>query len=209
VREFRRSGQRIGLTGTVIAFGIAALITLGAGAASSQASGATQVIRLRGHDVKALAPFRVAAPSTLFWTNSGSFFQISSNGGYCNNGAVTSKEHRGTTYISPGRYYQLGVTAIGIGRSRFAQASRASGSQSGSALGRKVTSALRTSECQDDALGQHRQPLSDLFFRPGDQRDRQLRGPGGTTRLPPGRYRLYVNAAPPDGPMGSWKIVIR
>jgi hypothetical protein len=32
---------------------------------------------------------------------------------------------------------------------------------------------------------------------------------GGTTRLPPGRYRLYVNAAPPDGPMGSWKIVIR
>ena len=31
----------------------------------------------------------------------------------------------------------------------------------------------------------------------------------GTTRLPAGRYRLYVGAVAPDEPMGSWTISIR
>jgi hypothetical protein len=31
----------------------------------------------------------------------------------------------------------------------------------------------------------------------------------GTTRLPAGRYRLYIDAAPPEEPMGSWTIIIR
>ena len=113
MREFRRPGQRGGLMGTVIAFGIAALIALGTGAASSDGADATRVVLLRGHGVKGLPPFRVPAPSTMFWTNSGSFFQISSNGGYGNDGAVTSAAHRGTTYIPPGRYAQLRVRAIG------------------------------------------------------------------------------------------------
>ena len=146
MREFRRPGQRGGLMGTVIAFGIAALIALGAGAASSDGADATRVVLLRGHGVKGLPPFRVPAPSTMFWTNSGSFFQISSNGGYCNDGAVTSAAHRGTTYIPPGRYAQLRVRAIGdwtitirtgVERRRHAdQVQR---------LGRKGTSALPAS----------------------------------------------------------------
>ena len=31
----------------------------------------------------------------------------------------------------------------------------------------------------------------------------------GKTRLPAGRYRLYINATAPEEPMGSWTIVIR
>ncbi len=31
----------------------------------------------------------------------------------------------------------------------------------------------------------------------------------GTTHLPAGRYRLYVDATAPGEPMGSWTIVIR
>jgi hypothetical protein len=111
MRELRRPGHRVGLIGTVIAFAIAALTTLGTGAASSHGAIATRVFS--GHGVKALPAFRVPAPSTMFWTNSGSFFQISSDGGYCNDGAVTSAAHRGTTYIPSGRYVQLRVRAIG------------------------------------------------------------------------------------------------
>src|SRR5437870_3407013 len=107
MREFWRAGHRIGLTGTAIAFGIAALTTLGIGAASSHVTDATHVIRFRGHNVRALPVIQVAAPSTMFWTNSGSYFQISSNGGYCTDGSVASEAHRGTTYIPPGRYDQL------------------------------------------------------------------------------------------------------
>jgi hypothetical protein len=31
----------------------------------------------------------------------------------------------------------------------------------------------------------------------------------GATRLPAERYRLYIDAAPPEEPMGSWTIIIR
>ena len=31
----------------------------------------------------------------------------------------------------------------------------------------------------------------------------------GRTRLPAGRYRLFVNATEPEQPSGSWRIVIR
>jgi hypothetical protein len=34
-------------------------------------------------------------------------------------------------------------------------------------------------------------------------------GHSGTRHLPGGRYQLYVNAAPPEAPTGTWTIVIR
>ena len=34
-------------------------------------------------------------------------------------------------------------------------------------------------------------------------------GHRGTRHLPPGRYQLYVNAAPPEEQTGTWTIVIR
>src|SRR6266567_98940 len=52
MRGFRRPAHRIGLTGTVIAFGVTALTTLGAGAAPSHDSDAARVIRFRGSAVR-------------------------------------------------------------------------------------------------------------------------------------------------------------
>jgi hypothetical protein len=210
MREFRRPGHRIGLTGTVIAFGIAALTTLGTGAASSHVTDATRVISFRGHGVKALPSFRVAAPSTMFWTNSGSFFQISSSGGYCNDGAVTSAAGRGTTYIPPGRYGQLRVRAIGdwtitirAGVEGVGTPIRFSGS-GGKAL---PPFRLRRSKTM------HWINTGTRFqtFPAGPTINGIVSSPdhSGTTHLPAGRYRLYIDAAAPEAPMGNWTIIIR
>jgi hypothetical protein len=210
MRKFRRPGHRIGLAGTVIAFGIAALTTLGAGAAPSHVTDATRVIRFSGHAVKTLPPFRVPAPSTMNWTNSGSFFQISSNGGYCADGAVTSGAHRGTTYIPPGRYYQLRVRAIGdwtitirTGVEGVGTPIRFSGS-GGKAL---PPFRLRSSKTMHWTNTGTRIQI----FPAGRTIKGIVSSPdhNGKTRLPAGRYRLYIDAAPPEEPMGSWTITIR
>jgi hypothetical protein len=210
MREFRRPAQRIGLMGTVIAFGIAALTALGTGAASSDGADVTRVVLLRGHGVKGLPPFRVPAPSTMFWTNSGSFFQISSNGGYGNDGAVTSAAHRGTTYIPPGRYAQLRVRAIGdwtitirIGVEGVGTPIRFSGS-GGKAL---PPFRLRSSKTMHWTNTGTRIQI----FPAGRTIKGIVSSPdhNGKTRLPAGRYRLYIDAASPEEPMGSWTITIR
>jgi hypothetical protein len=210
MRKFRRPGHRIGLAGTVIAFAIAALTTLGAGAAPSHVSDATRVIRFSGHAVKTLPPFRVPAPSTMTWTNSGSFFQISSNGGYCADGAVTSEAHRGTTYIPPGRYNQLRVRAIGdwtitirTGVEGVGTPIRFSGS-GGKALPPFRLRSAKTMHWTNTGTRFQTFPAGPrLSGIVSSQDDR------GTTRLPAGRYRLYIDAAPPEEPMGSWTIIIR
>src|SRR2546421_4698432 len=113
VRRVGWAGRRFGYRGTLVAFvAVTVTILLGSGTGSARSDGA-HVIRLKGNGPKELPAFRVAAPSTMFWTNSGSFFQISSQGGYCNDGAVSSEARRGTTYIPPGRYQSLRVAAIG------------------------------------------------------------------------------------------------
>jgi hypothetical protein len=210
MRELRRPGHRVGLIGTGIAFGIAALTTLGAGAASSHVTDATRVVLLRGHGVKALPPFRVPAPSTMFWTNSGSFFQISSNGGYCTDGALTSAAHRGTTYIPPGRYVQLRVRAIGdwtitirTGIEGVGTPIRFSGS-GGKAL---PPFRLRSSKTMHWINTGTRIQI----FPSGPTIKGIVSSPAhrGKTRLPAGRYRLYVDAAAPEEPMGNWTIIIR
>jgi hypothetical protein len=208
MREFPRPKHRTGLMVTVIAFGIAALTTLGTGAASSHGADATRVFR--GHGVKALPPFRVPAPSTMFWTNSGSFFQISSNGGYCNDGALTSAAHRGTTYIPPGRYVQLRVRAIGdwtitirTGVEGVGTPIRFSGS-GGKAL---PPFRLRSSKTMHWINTGTRLQI----FPAGPTNKGIVSSPdhSGKTRLRAGRYRLYINAAAPEEPMGRWTIIIR
>jgi hypothetical protein len=210
MREFRRPRDRIGLTGTVIAFGIAALTTLGTGAASSHVTDGTRVIRFSGHGVKALPLLRVEAPSTMFWTSSGSFFQISSNGGYCNDGSITSAAHRGTTYIPPGRYDQLRVRAIGDwtitirpGVEEVGTPIRFSGS-GGRAL---PPFRLRSSKTMHWInTGTRFQTFPD---GPTINGIVSSQAHSGTTRLPAGRYRLYINAVAPDEPMGRWTITVR
>ena len=210
MRELRRPGQRVGLIGTVIAFGIAALTTLGAGAASSHVTDATRVILLKGHGVKALPLFRVAAPSTMTWTNSGSFFQISSGGGYCNDGAVTSGAHRGTTYIPPGRYDQLRVQAIGdwtitirAGVEAVGAPIRFSGSGAKAVPPFRIRSSktLRwTNTGTRFQISPSGPTIKGIVSSPDHS---------GKTRLPAGRYRLYINAVAPEEPMGSWTISVR
>jgi hypothetical protein len=210
MREFRRPGHRVGLTGTVIAFGIAALITLGTGAASSHVTDATQAVLFRGHGVKALPSFRVPAPSTMFWTNSGSFFQISSNSDYCNDGAVTSAAHRGTTYIPPGRYAQLRVRAIGdwtitirTGAEGVGTPIRFRGS-GGKALPPFRLRSSKTMHWINTGTRFQIYPAGQAIKGFVSSPDHV-----GTTHLPAGRYRLYINAVAPEEPMGSWTIIIR
>jgi hypothetical protein len=210
MRELWRPGHRVGLIGTVIVFGIAALTTLGTGAASSHVTDTTRVILLKGHGVKALPPVRVASPSTMSWTNSGSFFQISSSGGYCNDGAVTSEAHRGTSYIPPGRYDELRVQAIGdwtiairAGVEGVASPVRFSGS------GAKALPPFRL---RSGKTLRWTNTGTRLQISPGGSSIKGIVSSpdrSGKTRLPAGRYRLYINAVAPEEPMGSWTIIIR
>jgi hypothetical protein len=195
---------------SVIALGIAALTTLGAGAASSHVTGATQVVVLRGHGVKTLPPFRVPAPSTMFWTNSGSFFQISSYGGYCDDGAITSVSHRGTTYMPAGRYVQLRVRAIGdwtitirTGVERVGTPIRFSGSGQKALPPFRLRSSKTMHWINTGARFQ--------IYSPGPTIKAIVSSPDhrGKTRLPAGLYRLYINAVAPEEPMGSWTISVR
>jgi hypothetical protein len=172
-------------------------------------SNAFDAIRFEGHGVKSLSQFRVRGPSTLFWTNSGSFFQISSYGGYCDEGAVTSGANRGRTYIPPGRYAALRVRAIGKwtitirrGVEKVGTPITFSGSgqrallPSGFGLARRCTG--RTQARPSDLLPG---PKLDAVISSRDHRGRK--------HLPAGRYRLFVNATEPEQPSGSWRIVIR
>lgn len=193
----------------MIAFGsavIAVLVAAGSGSAHSQALGG---IRFEGHGVKALRTIQVQAPSTLFWTNSGPFFQISSFGGYCDEGAVTSEAGRGLTYLPPGRYTNLRVRAIGKWTITIRRGVE------------KVGTPLTFTGSGQRALPPFRLSRGKTMHWTNTGTDFQTFSAGtlvgvissrdhkGTKRLPAGRYRLFVNATEPEQPSGSWKIVIR
>jgi len=206
MREVQRRGHRIGLLGTAIALAIAAFTTLGAGAASPHATDATRVIRFSGHGFKVLPQFRVAVPSTMFWTSSGSFFDISCGG----EGAVTSEAHRGTTYIPPGPYDQLRVRAIGDWTITIRTGVEAVGTPirfSGSGGKALPPFRLRSSKTM------HWTNTGTRFqsFPDGPAIKGFVSSPGhsGKIGLPAGRYRLYISAVDPEEPMGSWTIIIR
>jgi hypothetical protein len=85
------------------------------------AAAATAALRGRiyhGNGGKTLAPFRVAAPSTLRWNASGGIFQIF-NSNISSGGGVNSQASAGATYLKPGRY-ELQVNAIGSWTIRIA-----------------------------------------------------------------------------------------
>ena len=194
----------------VIALGFATLTTLAASAAPSQASGAGRVLRFSGHNIKGLRHFRVAVPSTMFWTNSGSFFQVSNHGGISVDEPVTSQAHRGTTYVRPG-LYDLRVLALGDwtitirpGVEKVATPIRFSGSggqelppfrlQSGKTI------YWTNSGTRFQIYPSRRSGTNGVTSSPGHR---------GSRHLPAGRYQLYVNAAPPEERTGTWSIVIR
>jgi len=197
----------------VIALGFAALTTVAASrtvAARSHVTGAKGVIRFNGHNVKGLPLFRVATPATLSWTNTGSVFQISSNGGYCTNGAVTSQAHRGTSYLPAGRYDQLRVRALGdwtitirAGVERVGRPVRFTGS-GGKAIPPFRLRTGKTMYWTNTGTLFQTFPSGPTIKGTVSSQDHS-----GSTHLSAGRYQLYVNASPPEEQMGTWTIVIR
>ena len=195
--------------GTAIGFGIAvvAATLVASGSASSDAN---RVIQFKGRGVKALPVFRVAGPSTLVWTNSGPFFQISSYADYCYDGAVTSEAHQGTAYLPPGRHASLRVRAIGA----WTVTIRAGVE--------KLTTPITFSGSGQRMLPPFRLRTGKNMYwtNTGDRFQTIPAGPRqngavssgrhrGSTHLRPGRYHLVVDAVDLEGPIGSWSIVIR
>jgi hypothetical protein len=200
VKRFRR--------GIAIAFGVAvAAATL---AASGSASSEGHVLQFKGHGVKSLRVFRVSGPSTIFWTNTGSYFQLSTGGDYSYEAAVTSGEHEGTTFISPCLYSDVRVRAIGAWTITI---------RPGVAkLGRPIV----FSGSGEQALPPFRlqRPMTMYWANTGDRfqtipmtsRREGVVSSGlhhGQAHLRSGRYRFAVDAVDPEGPMGNWRIVIR
>jgi hypothetical protein len=194
--------------GAVIGFGIA--VVAAALVASGSAGSDRGAIHFKGQGVKTLPTFRVAGPSTLYWTNSGSFFQISSRGDYCYDARVTSDEHQGSTYIPAGSYWDLRVRAIGMWTISIHKG-----------LG-NLTTPITFSGSGERALPPFhlRTGGTMLWTNTGERfqtipltgRDDGVVSSGqhrGKTHLRAGRYRFVVDATEPDGPMGSWRIVIR
>lgn len=145
----------------------------------------------------------------MFWTNSGPFFQISSYGGTCDEGAVTSEAKRGKTYIAPGRYAALGVRAIGNWTITIRRGVEPVGTPmtfSGTGQRALPPFQLRSGKTMywtntGTVFQTHSMSPTDGVLSSPDH--------SGRTHLPAGRYRLFVNATEPEQPSGSWRIVIR
>jgi hypothetical protein len=194
--------------GAAIGFGIAAMAAILAtsGSASSDAG----MIRFEGHGVRALPTFRVDGPSTLIWTHSGSFFQISSSGDYCYDGAVTSNADHGATSIPAGVYRNLRVRAVGTwtvairaGVERLGSPIRFSGS------GERELPPFRLRSGRTMYWTNTGDRFQTIPLEPNRSGVVSSGGRRGHTHLRAGRYRLVVDAVVPDEPIGNWTITIR
>jgi hypothetical protein len=192
----------------LIAVGIVTLALLVASGTGS--ADATRVIQFKGHGTKALPNFRVSAASTMVWTNSGSFFRISSEGGYCNEGSVASELHRGTSYIPSGRYQDMRVAAVGDWTITIRTGVEPVGDPiTFSGSGGKAIPPFRLSSRKTlywTNTGSIFQMYPADRARVGIISSEQHHG---KTHLPAGRYRFFVSATAPEEPMGHWRIVIR
>jgi hypothetical protein len=207
VREIRQAGRRFGYRGILVAFGLATVVLL---AASGTGSAGTRAIQFKGHGPTVLPHVRITTPSTLYWTNSGSSFQILDSGGACLEGAVASQARRGSSYVPAGRYQELSVAAIGdwtitirAGVEQVPTPIRFSGSGE-RALPPFVLRNAKTMYWTNTG--------SIFQISPADQPTAGVVSTeytSGTSHLPAGRYRFFVNASAADEPDGHWQIVIR
>jgi hypothetical protein len=199
VRRLRR-GTAIG-----VAIAVLAAVLVASGSATSDLP-----ITFKGHGVKALRVFHIVRPSTVFWTNTGSYFQISSYGDYAYYAAVTSHEHGGTTYIGPCTYDEIRVRAIGSWTITIRPGVEKLGkpivfSGSGERALRPFT-LRRSMTMYWTNSGDRFQTISMTRSRNGTVSSGLHRG---KVHLQPGRHQFVVDAVEPDGPVGSWQIVIR
>jgi hypothetical protein len=208
VREIQRAGRRFGYRGMLVALSLATVALL---AASGTGSAGTRVIKFKGHGPMVLPHFRVAAPSTAYWTNSGSYFQVVSYGGYCSDGAVASQAHQGTSYYPAGRYPDLRVRAIGDwtitirpGVERVGTPIRFTGSGE-RALPPFLLRSAKTMYWKN-AGSVFQIYAADQASAAGTVSTEYTHG---KLRLPAGRYRFFVNATESDVPDGHWRIFFR
>jgi hypothetical protein len=153
----------------------------------------------------ALPLFRVAAPSTMFWTNSGPVFQISSHDDYCDDGAVASQAPRGTTYL-PAGLYRLRVRALGHWSIKILTGVE------------EVGTPIRFKGAGKRALPPFRLRTGKTMYWTNTGTRFQTFGPikgivsspdhRGSWHLPPGRYQLYVDSSAPEAPTGTWTITV-
>jgi hypothetical protein len=208
VRRIRRAGRRFGYRGTLVALGIATVIILTA--AGTGSAHAPRVIHFAGHGPKVLPKFRVAGPSTMYWTNSGSYFQIVSHDGYCYDGAVISEAHRGTSYIPRGVAGDLRVAAIGDWTITIRSGAERIGTPivfSGS--GQKALPPFRLASAKTLYWTNTGTIFQTYLADQATAGTISSEDHSGETKLPAGRYRFFVNATAPEEPTGTWRIVIR
>lgn len=199
--------MRLGYRGTLVAIGLATVTLL---AASGNGSAGTRVIRFKGHGPMVLPHFRLTTPSTMSWTNTGSFFEITNAGVYPCEGSVNSQAGHGISYYPANRYRDLQVAAIGDwtitirpGVERVGAPVRFSGS-GGRMLPPFVLPRAKTMYWTNTG--------SVFQIYPADKPTAgtvSTEYTRGTTRLPAGRYRFFVNASAPEETDGHWQIVIR
>jgi hypothetical protein len=138
----------------------------------------------------------------MYWTNSGSIFQIF-GGGASNAGSINSQAHRGTSFVPSGSY-RLQVNAIGgwtitirTGIERIGNPIRFKGN-GGKTLPPFTLSRGKTMYWTN--TGPIFQTFPSGLTLNGSVNSQAHRG---TTHLPSGRYQLYINA------QGTWTITIR
>jgi hypothetical protein len=140
----------------------------------------------------------------------GIVFRDHEQGGYCYDGAVTSEEHRGTSYIPAGRYQDLSVQAIG----NWTITIRTGFEPVGSPIkfigsGQKALPPFRLRSGKTmywTNTGTIFQTYPAIQTKPGTISSQSHRG---KIHLPAGHYRFFVNATAPDEPAGHWTIVVR
>jgi hypothetical protein len=193
------------------AIGVAIVVAAAILVASGSASG-DEPITFKGHGVKTLRGFHVNRPSTLSWTNTGTYFQISSWGDYGYDVAVTSNEQQGTTYAAPApcKYGDIRVRAIGAWTITIRPGIEKVGSpMSFSGVGKRGLPPFGL-----------RKGMTMYWTNTGDRFQTVSMTPRrdgvissglhhGKVHLRPGHYELVVDAVDPNGPMGSWRMVIR
>jgi hypothetical protein len=185
-------------------FVVVALASAGTTSAPGSADRASQVIRFSGNGGKTLSPFRATRPSTMYWTNSGSIFQIFGGGGGASNASsINSQAHRGTSFVRSGSY-RLQVNAIGswtitirTGIERIGNPIRFKGN-GGKTLPPFTLSRGKTMYWTN--TGPIFQTFPSGLTLNGSVNSQAHRG---TTHLPAGRYQLFINA------QGTWTITIR
>jgi hypothetical protein len=184
-----------------LAFPVVLLSSASLQAATSMPEAAK--ISFRGNGARSLPPFRIGRPSTLFWTSSGSIFQLFPSG--LTGGTVNSQARRGWTYLAPARY-RYEVNALSAWTIRVVAGTIRPQRMSGGQIGYRGNGALDLppfiTRRNTTLVWRSSGSIFQLFPKElsGVVNSQAHRG---STYLPRGKHTYTVNA------IGSWTIAWR